>query len=81
MMTSENHVIKKILLRVYTNGEYSSVHYLRHRAIIKYVRETTKTCIVFDASSKVPTSPSLNILRPLPPFSTFCSVLDLVMGL
>ena len=53
MMTSENHVIKKILLRVYTNGEYSSVHYLRHRAIIKYVRETTKTCTVFDASSKV----------------------------
>ena len=71
MMTSENHVIKNILLRVHTNGEYSSVHYLRHRAIIKNVRETTKTCIVSDASSKVPTSPSLNILRPLPPFSYF----------
>ena len=36
------------------------VHYLPHRAVIRNDRETTKVSVVFDASAKLPKSPSLN---------------------
>ena len=36
------------------------VHYLPHRAVIRNDKETTKVRVVFDASAKLPKSPSLN---------------------
>ena len=36
------------------------VHYLPHRAVIRNDKETTKVRVVFNASAKLPKSPSLN---------------------
>ena len=36
------------------------VHYLPHRAVIRNDKEATKVRVVFDASAKLPKSPSLN---------------------
>ena len=45
---------------VNSSGEEGMVHYLPHRAVIREDKDTTKVRIVFDASSKVGTEPSLN---------------------
>ena len=43
-----------------TVGKPGFLHYLSHRAMIKNECGTTKTCIVFNASSKIGNNPSLN---------------------
>ena len=45
---------------VNSSGEEGMVQYLPHRAVIREDKDTTKVRIVFDASSKVGTEPSLN---------------------
>ena len=42
-----------------TAAKRSLVNYLSHRTVLKSESETKKTCIVFDASSKIENNPSL----------------------
>ena len=62
-----DHIKEGILEEVPIGFKTSNVHYLPHRAVIKEDRETTKVCIVFDASAKYKNELSLNeVLDPGP---------------
>ena len=65
MLANYDEIIKtyekeNIIEKIETVGKPGLVHYLPHHAVIKNERDTTKTRIVFDASSKVGNNPSLN---------------------
>ena len=51
---------KNIIEKIETFGKPGLVHYLPHHAVIKNERDTRKTRIIFDASSKIGNNPSLN---------------------
>ena len=51
---------KENIEKIETVGKPGSVHYLPHHVVIKNERDRTKTCIVFDASSKIGNNHSLN---------------------
>ena len=54
-------VLYSIIERVGTLADNKElVHYLPHHPVVRENKETTKVRIVFDASSKVKTQPSLN---------------------
>ena len=57
----KDYLKSNIIEEVNENEVVTSAHYLHHHAVIKSVIETTKTCIVFDASAKSDKNePSLN---------------------
>ena len=65
MLANYDEIIKtykkeNIIEKIETVGKPSLAHYLPHHALIKNECDTTKTRIVFDASSKIRNSPSLN---------------------
>ena len=72
MLANYDEIIKtcekeNIIEKIETVGKFGLVHYLPHHAVIKNERDTTKTRIVFDASSKIRNNPSLsNCLRSGP---------------
>ena len=51
---------ENIIEKIETVGKPGLVHYLPHHTVIKNERDTTRTLIVFDASSKIANNPSLN---------------------
>ena len=51
---------ENIVEEVKDDETFENVHYLPHRAVIRNERDTTKICLVFDASAKSPKQPSLN---------------------
>ena len=60
----ENNIIETVDI---TSTENEIIHYLPHHPVIRDDKETTKIRIVFDASSKLKSQPSLNdILFPGP---------------
>ena len=65
MLANYDEVIKtyekeNIIEKIETVGKPDLVNFLPHYAVIKNERDTTKTGIVFDASSKTGNNPSLN---------------------
>ena len=65
MLENYDEIIKaykneNIIEKIETVGKTGLVHYLPHLAVIKNERETTKTHTVFDTSSKIGNTPSLN---------------------
>ena len=65
MLANYDEIIKtcekeNIIGKIETVGKPGLVHYFPHHAVIKNERDTTKTRIVFDASSKIRNNPSLN---------------------
>ena len=52
-------VIEKLEQHI-TEPEVGQVHYLPHRSVIRNDKQTSKVQIVYDASSKIRNSPSLN---------------------
>ena len=65
LLANYDEVIKtyekeNIIEKIETVGKPDLVNFLPHYAVIKNERDTTKTGIVFDASSKIGNNPSLN---------------------
>ena len=65
LLANYDEVIKtyekeNIIEKIETVGKPDLVNFLPHYAVIKNERDTTKTSIVFDASSKTGNNPSLN---------------------
>ena len=50
---------ENIIEKIETVGKSGLAQYLPHCAVIKNARETTKTCTVFEASSKIRNNPFL----------------------
>ena len=58
-----DNYLKDSIIKKVANDDYGvaeKTHYLPHRAVVRCDKETTKICVVFDASGKNGNEPSLN---------------------
>ena len=58
-----DNYLKDSIIKKVANDDYGvaeKIHYLPHRAVVRCDKETTKICVVFDASGKNGNEPSLN---------------------